>query len=455
MARKEVSRTVIFESMPVYRAILTLAIPNVVNQLANVVYNLADTIYIGRLNNSSMVAALTITAPIVMILTAFSNIFCVGGCALIASAIGAKNKKKAEDLAMLAPLMAGTFGIIMMLVTLAFSRQLAIYSGASETSLPYALQYQFWVITLNAVPALCSCTLGAVLRGRGYSKYEMYGITLGNVLNIILDPIFIFVFDMGVVGAASATFISSTASFIFFLFICRKMQKKEHLFTPIKELQLSISDIWQVISTGFPAFLHTMLTSLINTTQMNLIKGYTDAAVASLGIVRKIEHTFGQIIMGVSQGVIPLVSYNYAAKNYQRLSETVKKTVIMCCIWGVISFLIIFPFAEQFMRIFINDPATIAYGIPLVKMYAVFPIVLNFNANFRSFMQCMGYKKESMLFVIMRQLVFFLPLLLILNHFFGFYGACSAMIVGDIATDIVGYLIIRRVMRHAKEHCSS
>ena len=455
MARREISRTEIFENMPVYRAILTLAIPNVVNQLANVVYNLADTIYIGRLNNSSMVAALTITAPIVMILTAISNIFCVGGCALIASAIGAKDRKKAEDLAMLAPLMAAGFGILMTLVTLAFSKQLAVYSGASETSLPYAIQYQFWVITLNAVPALCSGTLGAVLRGRGYSKYEMYGITLGNVLNIILDPIFIFVFDMGVVGAASATFISSSTSFIFFLIICRKMQKKEHLFTPIREFKLNFSYMLQIISTGFPAFLHTMLTSLINTTQMNLIKGYTDAAVASLGIVRKIEHTFGQIIMGVSQGVIPLVSYNYAAKNYPRLSEIVKKTILLCCMWGVISFFIIFPFAEQFMRIFINDQATIEYGTPLVKMYAVFPIVLNFNANYRSFMQCMGYKKESTLFVLMRQLVFFFPLLLILNHFFGFYGACSAIIVGDVATDIIGTFIIRRVMRHAKEHCSS
>lgn len=455
MARKEISRTEIFENMPVYRAILTLAIPNVVNQLANVVYNLADTIYIGRLNNSSMVAALTITAPIVMILTAISNIFCVGDCALIASSIGAKNRKKAEDLAMLAPLMAGAFGLIMTLVTLVFSRPLAVYSGASETSLPYALQYQFWVITLNAVPALCSGTLGAVLRGRGYARYEMYGITLGNILNIILDPIFIFVFDMGVAGAASATFISSSTSFIFFIVICRKMQKKEHLFTPVKELKLDLSDMWQIITTGFPAFLHTMLTSLINTTQMNLIKGYTDAAVASLGIVRKIEHTFGQIIMGVSQGVIPLVSYNYAAKNYKRLSEIVKKTILLCCMWGVISFFIIFPFAEQFMRIFINDPATISYGIPLVKMYAVFPIILNFNANFRSFMQCMGYKKESTLYVLMRQLVFFLPSLLILNHFFGFYGACSAMIVGDIITDSIGSLIMRRVMRHAKEHCST
>ena len=260
---------------------------------------------------------------------------------------------------------------------------------------------------------------------------------------------------MGVVGAASATFISSSTSFIFFLIICRKMQKKEHLFTPIKEFRLSFGYMWQIISTGFPAFLHTMLTSLINTTQMNLIKGYTDAAVASLGIVRKIEHTFGQIIMGVSQGVIPLVSYNYAAKNYPRLSEIVKKTILLCCMWGVISFFIIFPFAEQFMRIFINDPATISYGIPLVKMYAVFPTVLNFNANYRSFMQCMSYKKESTLFVLMRQLVFFLPLLLILNHFFGFYGACSAIIVGDIATDIIGTFIIRRVMRHAKLHCST
>ena len=455
MARKEIARTEIFENMPVYRAILTLAIPNVINQLANVIYNLADTFYIGRLNNSSMVAAITITAPVVLILTALSNLFCVGSCAVIAAALGSKNKKKAEDIATLAPIMAFASGIVISVITLIFSEKIALYSGASETSLVYTKQYQFWVISLNAVPSLCSTTIGAGLRGRGYSKYEMYGITLGNVLNIILDPIFIFVFDLGVIGAASATFLSSFISMLFFFYIANKMQKREHLYTPFKEFRFNKDYIGQVLSMGFPAFLNSFLTSFANTIQMNTIKTYSDAAVASVGLVRKIEHTFGQIIVGICQGIIPLLSYNYASKNYSRLKEITKKSLILGATWGLMSVFILFPFAETFMRIFINDPATVEFGIPLVKMFSFMPFLMCPNNNFRTLMQCLGRKKTAALYTLMRTFMLFVPLVIILNKLFGFYGATFSALGSYIIGDLVGIPIVTKIMKKAKAECEA
>ena len=453
MAKKEISRTEIFENMPVFRAILTLAVPTIINQLANVVYNLADTFYIGRLNNSSMVAALTVTTAVMIGLTALSNLFCIGSCTVIAAALGSKNRKKAEDIALLAPLMALVTGIVVMVLVIILKRPLAVYSGASETSIEYAMQYQFWVLGMNAIPMLVSTTIGAGFRGYGYSKYEMLGITLGNVLNIILDPIFIFVFKLGVVGAGSATFVSTVISLLFFFFMSQRMQKREHLYTEFSLFRFNRGYAWEVITTGFPAFLHSFLASITNTLGMNIYKTYSDAAVAAIGIVRKIEHFFGQIIIGLNQGTIPLISYNYAAKQYDRLSNVRKKTIIMGLIWAAISFLILFPFARQFMTFFINDEATIAYGTPLVKMYSFICLTMSLNNNTRTTLQALGQKTKSSLFSMLRQIVLFIPMIFILNKLFGFYGAGFTPIACDIISDAIGIVLMHNVMKKIKKEC--
>ncbi|MBQ9891065.1 MAG: MATE family efflux transporter [Firmicutes bacterium] len=455
MAKKEISRTFIFESMTPYKAILTLAIPNVVNQLANVIYNLADTFYIGRLNNSSMVAAITVTTFLVLILTALSNLLCIGSCAVIASSLGSKNRKKAEDIALMTPIMALVFGIFITAVMIIFRKPIALYSGASETSLAYTMQYQFWVMGMNAIPILVSTSLGAGMRGYGYSKYEMYGITMGNILNIILDPIFIFGFGMGINGAGFATFLSAFISMCYFIVQAQRMQKRNHLYTEYRNFSFNFSYAWQVITTGFPAFLHSLLASLVNTASMNIMKTYSDAAIASLGIVRKIEHFFGQMIIGLNQGVIPLISYNYANKNYDRLKKVRDKTVQLCMLWGLVALVILFPLAKQFMMLFINDPETIKFGTPLVQMYAFIVLTMAYNNNARCVLQALGKKRQSSVYSIVRQVILYLPLLIILNKLFGFYGAAFAPIAADLISDITGFFITRNVFRQIKAECEA
>ena len=455
MAKNEVSRTYIFESMPPYRAILTLAIPNVVNQLANVIYNLADTFYIGRLNNSSMVAAITVTTFLVLILTAMSNLLCIGSCTVIAASLGAKNRKKAEDIALLTPIMAVVIGVVITAVIMIFRKPIALYSGASETSLEYTMQYQFWVMGMNAIPMLLSTSLGAGMRGYGYSKYEMYGITMGNILNIILDPIFIFGFSMGINGAGFATFLSAFISMCYFIVQAQRMQRKNHLYTEYKNFRFDLSYAWQVITTGFPAFLHSLLASLVNTASMNIMKTYSDAAIASLGIVRKIEHFFGQMIIGLNQGVIPLISYNYANRNYKRLKSVRDKTVVLCMIWGLVALVVLFPLAKQFMMLFINDPDTVRFGTPLVQMYAFIVLTMAYNNNARCVLQALGKKRQSSFFSILRQVILYLPLVFILNRLFGFYGAAFAPIAADLISDVIGYFLTRNVFRQIKSECEA
>ncbi len=455
MSRKEISRTEIFENMPPYKAILTLAIPNVVNQLANVIYNLADTYYIGRLNNSSMVAALTVSAFLMLILTALSNLMCIGSCAVIAASLGAKDRKKAEDIALLAPFLALFTGILITVFTLIFRKQSALYSGASATSLGYTMEYQFWVICLNSIPMLLSTTIGAGMRGYGYSRYEMYGITLGNILNIFLDPLFIFVFRMNVAGAGSATFISTCVSLVYFLVMARKMQKKQHFYTEPASFTFRAGYAMEIITTGFPAFLHSLLASLTNTTAMNIFKGYSDAAVAAIGIVRKVEHTFGQIIIGLNQGVIPLISYNYADRKYRRLKEVRDKTLILGTAWGLLALVVLFTFSRQFILFFINDPDTVRFGTPVVRMYAFVVLTMNYNNNARTVLQALGKKRQSSLFSILRQVGMYLPLLFILNRFFGYYGAAFSTIAADITGDIFAFFLMKKVFVQIRKELES
>jgi len=261
--------------------------------------------------------------------------------------------------------------------------------------------------------------------------------------------------DLGVTGAGAATFISTCVSLIFFLYMARRMQKREHLYTEYRQFRFSWSYLWQIVTTGFPAFLHSLLASVTNTAAMNVFKTYSDAAVAAIGITRRIEHTFGQIIIGLNQGIIPLISYNYANKNFPRLKEVRNKTLVLTTAWGLIALVILFPFARQFVQLFINDPETIRLGTPMVRMYSFICLTMGFNNNTRTVMQALRQKKQSSIFSIIRQVVLFFPMIFILNSAFGLYGAAFASIAADLMSDIIAIFLIRRILARIKLECEN
>ena len=448
--KQEVSRQEIFENMNASKAILSLAIPNILNQLVNIVYNLADTLYIGQLNNPSMVAALTLSTTVMIALTAFCNLLVVGGCAVISKALGAGDKKRAEDVASHCPILAVCIGIVLGGVVLLFLEPLSWFAGATESCIEYTKEYLFWVIGLNAIPNLLGTTLGAGLRGRGYSKYEMIGLSFGNVLNIILDPIFIFGMDMGVKGAAMATWISSMCSMILFMFICQRMQKKEHLYTPWKEFKFDWGIVKDVLSIGFPAWLHQIITSYVNMSFMKVVKEYSDAAIAAVGIARKLEHVAGQMVIGLYQGCIPLISYNYGNRNYNRMNEIRKKSMQIGIIFGCFAIAVLFPFARQFARLFIKEEVTVKFATLFVRVYSTLPLCMAINNNCRTTYQAIGNKKQSTAISIIRNLVLFLPLIYIFNHFFGINGVIFAQPTADALIDIYSIIAAEKVMKQIK-----
>lgn len=447
--KDEVSRIYIFEEMPATSAVLALGVPTVINQLINVIYNLADTFFVGRLNNPSMVAALSIASPVMIFLNGFANLFVVGGCALISKALGQKNYKRAQDIATLCPLMALFVGAIVAIFSSIFMKPLCIIAGATETCLEYSMDYLRWVFSFSAIPNIVGLTLGGVLRGRGYSKYEMIGITSGNILNIILDPIFVFALNLGVKGAAIATFISNTVSLIIFIVFAFKFQKKEHLYTT-KGFKFDLVLAKDVVFTGFPAAFHMFLGSIANICFMNMVKVYSDACIAGFGIVRKLEHVAGQIAIGLNQGIIPLISYNYGNKNFDRMTKVRQRTLFITTAFGVLAVLILLPFSDVFVKMFIEDPETIVWGSKFLKIYAFLPLTMSYNNSCRTTFQALGLKSKSMIISVSRNFILYIPIMYLLNGIWGISGLMFTQSTCDMIVNVASFIMLKKALEKIK-----
>jgi len=444
--KNEVSRIYIFEDMPATKAVLALGIPTIINQLINVIYNLADTYFVGQLNNPSMVAALSLSAPVMILLNAGSSLYIVGGCALISKALGEKNYKRAEDLATLCPLMALVTSIVITILSAVFIKPLAIFAGATETCLDYTIEYLTWVFAVSAIPNILGLTLGGVLRGRGYSKYEMFGITTGNILNIILDPIFVFTLNMGVKGAAVATFISNTVTCLLFIIFAIRFQKKEHLFT-LKGFVFDKHLAKEVVTTGLPATVHLILGSTANILFMNQVKVYSDACIAGIGIVRKLEHVAGQIVIGLNQGIIPLISYNYGNKNLERMNKVRRTAIMFTSIFGILAILILIPFSDFFVNLFIADADTIYWGSRFLKVFAFMPLTMAYNNSCRTTFQALGRKKYSVLVSSFRNFFLYLPIMYTLNGLWGISGLIFTASSCDMIANTMSFFFMKKTMK--------
>jgi len=448
----KLSKTELFETAAPARAIMALALPTIVNQLITVVYNLSDMFFIGRLNNESMVAAVSLSASAMVLLNAAGNLFSVGCSSLTARSLGAKQYKRLPEIATLASIMAVLIGILYLVISTVFMEPFARYLGASDTSLGYTEEYLQWAFSINAVPMIWSLCLGACLRGRGDSRHEMIGLTSGNLLNILLDPLFIYVFDMGVKGAAVATCISTCVSLGYFLVYTMYVKRDEQVFLPLKGYRFDFELMREICKIGLPASYNSLLVSVNTTLYHNVIKAYSDAAVAAAGITRKVEHAMGQVIVGLTQGTIPIIAYNYASKDFDRMKKVRRTALIIGALWGVVALVMFITVPGTFIRAFTpGNDAVIGYGSKMLMVVAGMPLLMCYNNQTRHVLQALGHPKKSILLTTCRQLIFYGPLILLLSAKFGVLGAVLAMPVSELAADVIAYFLYKRMLRTLRE----
>ncbi len=309
----------IFEYYSVPKAVATMAIPTIINQVITVIYNLADTWYVGLTNNADMVAAVSLCLPVYTIMTAIANLFGIGGASVIARALGNKNCQKCQAIYSLSIIGSLLLSILYSIILLFFSRPFLLLIGGNNSNIDYAVTYTLVTTVIGSIPNIMSAVLAHLIRSTGKSKVSSIGITFGAILNIILDPLFMFIIlpkGYELLGAAIATTISNFISLFFFI-IYIKLNKESTIFHfNFKAKESNISIISEILKSGIPSFLLVGASQVSNFFLNGLIDQMASSAgVAGMGVVRKIDSLAYSIDQGITQGMLPIVAYCFSSKN--------------------------------------------------------------------------------------------------------------------------------------------
>lgn len=363
--------TELFESMSTGKAVLTMSIPMVVSQAITIIYNVADTFFVGQMNEPDQVAAITLALPLFYFLTALTNLFGVGGASMVSHYLGLKEDVQAKNCAAFCIWTSVGAAFLYGLVICALRPVLLPFIGADSDTYQYAYQYIFWTITVGAVPTVFNPMIANLIRAEGYSRQASFGVAFGGILNIFLDPVFIFGFKMEIAGAAIATMLSAwaaTAYFLAFLFRKRKITVitlNPAYYTIRKTISL------QTVVIGLPNFVISFMATLSSAVLNPLVAAYSNEALAGIGIAKKIDLLAFAIAQGMTQGTLPLVSYNYASGDRVRMMKIIKTTLKYGLTIALSGMLLLLVAAAPLSRLFIDESATAAYSKYFLRVIAL------------------------------------------------------------------------------------
>ena len=415
------SDTYLFAEMPV---------PTIISQVVTMIYNLADTFFIGQLGDPAMVAAVSLVSPWFNLLTALGNLFGLGGSSLISRMMGAQNRGEIKFVSAFSIWGGAAATLLFSLGTYLARRPLLGFLGASPDTYAYAEDYLLWVVVLGGVPTMASLALGHLLRSEGHARQASAGMMFGGLLNVALDPLLIFGFHLEVAGAAIATAASNAASVAFFA--AQYARLGERTSVSLHPRDISFRFVRPIFSVGLASALATALGNASNMGMVHLASGYGDIPVAAYGIVKRIDQFPLNVSMGLCQGFMPLVGYTFAAKNYRRMrsvsvfSWTVALALSAC-------FAACFAaFAPQILRLFIPEAETSALGARFLRIACLAVPLTSVNFLISYTLQAMGKGVQSAALTFSRQGLLNIPLLLLMNALFGLYGMIWTQLVVEV-----------------------
>lgn len=440
----------LFETMPVARALTKMAIPTIISQLITMIYNLADTYFIGRTNNPYMVAAASLSYVLFFILTALSNLFGVGGGSQISRLLGERRYDEAKKVCSFSFYGTICISLLYSLGCLIFMDPLLRLLGATDNTIVYSCQYTMWVIVVGGVPSCLSMTMAHLLRSEGYAKYASYGLSGGGILNMILDPLFMFVImqpGQEVMGAAIATMLSNCVALCYFAFMFCRLRNdtilclSPHMMIPGKQ------SVRSVFSVGIPSAIGSLMACLSNTVVNKLSSQYNDFAVAAMGIVKKVDMLPMNVGMGLCQAMVPMVAYNYSTKNYQRMKSFTNTARLFGVTFAGICIVVMEIFAAQVITLFIKDDETVRYGMDFLRINVLATPLMICNFQMSYTFQAMGKGVESLLLTSCRQGIINIPLLFLMNWLVGLYGIIWTQLLADSITVVISFAFYRRVTK--------
>ncbi len=440
----DIETKILFETMPVPSALAKMAIPAIITQLITLIYNIADTYFIGQTDNPYMVAATSLVLTIFLMLTALANLFGVGGGTLVVRLFGSSQNEEAKKAASLSLTMAAGASVLFSILGFVFMTPLLYALGASQNTIEFAKQYFFFVVVLGGVPTVLSATMSSIIRNIGHSKSAAFGLGLGGVLNVILDPVFMFVVlpnGYEVMGAAIATMLSNTVAFIYFVVVYKKLSHSTVIALPRRIEKISKASMKSLFSVGIPAALSVLLFDITNIIINRLSSGYGDFQLAGMGIVMKVERLPLNIGIGICMGMTPLIAYNYAAKNKKRMKDFFDFARALGLIVAVCSVVLYYSFAPFIIKLFINEPETIGYGTQFLRARCFATPLMFLSFHMVNFMHAVNKGNVSLWLAIIRQVFLNIPIVLIFNYLFGMQGIVWTQATADFLNVITSYII--------------
>ena len=439
----------LFERMPIPKAVLKLSVPTIIGSLVMMLYNLADTYFVGMLNNSIESSAVTLAAPVLLAFNAINNLFGVGGSSMMSRALGRGDLdtvRKSSAFSFYGALFSGVLFAVMCTV---FASPLLSLLGANEETAYATSKYLFYTVTLGAVPAILNVVMGQLVRAEGSVLHASIGTMSGCLLNIVLDPIFILPWglDMGAAGAGFATFISNCfACAYFFVLVVIKRGKTYVTYSP-KYFSLKKAIIIGVCAVGIPASIQNLLNVTGMTVLNNFTAGFGTDAVTAMGISHKISMIPMYIALGISQGIMPLISYNYASGNVKRMKKAFLFTTRISVTFLAVIAVIFFVFSAPLIELFMKDPEVIDYGKEFLRGMALAQPFLAMDFIGVGVYQACGMGKKSLVFALMRKVVLEIPALYLFNFLFPLYGLAYAQFAAEFILAIAAVIVLAGIFR--------
>lgn len=435
----------VFENAPVRKAVLQNALPAMAAMLMVLVYNLADTFFIGQTHDDLQVAAVSLATPVFLLFMAVGSIFGIGGVSVISRAMGEGRREYARKVCSFCMWCCVAIGIIMSALFLIFMEQILALVGASPETWDYARTY-LRIVSFSGPFVLISSCYSNVIRAEGQSGKAMMGQLIGNLLNVILDPLMILGLGWNIAGAAIATVIGNVIGAAYY--ICYFLKGNSMLSISLKEFSVKDQIASEVLKIGIPAALGSLLMSVSGILMNAQMAKYGDMAVAAAGVAMKVIMMTGMVCIGLGQGVQPLLGYCVGAKNWDRYKSVLRFSLIFAFALSTALTVLCYLFTKQVVRVFLTDVTAFQYGVKFSRIFLCTSFLFGVFYVISNAIQALGAAREAFIVNISRQGIIYIPALFLLGALFQEIGLIWAQPVADLLS-----LILAMVLYHRKEKC--
>ena len=433
----------LFESASVPKAYMKLALPVVLSMMVSLVYNMVDTYFIALTGKQELVAGVSLAAPIFTLMIAFGDIFGLGGSSLISRLFGEKREEEAKRASAFCLWAAIGFGIFVTIVLLVFRTPILKLLGTDAATFEYAGEYYTW-IAVGAASIILGLVPSNILRTEGLAMQAMAGSILGSIVNIILDPVFIFGLGQGAAGAAMATVIGNVIADVYYIYVMNKKAKR--LSVSLKEIKIPGTMIRDILVIGIPASITNLMQSIMIKITNHYLIAYGTDKVAAMGIALKANMISAFILVGFAFGGQPLVGYNYGARNKKRLKEILRFAYLFEAGLALVFTISISVFAPAIIKIFMNQSDIITNGAMMLRFQQLGMVFMAVTLVSTCVCQSVGSAAGAFALSISRQGVLYAISLMVLNAIFGYTGIIATQACADVLTAVIALAIIRKVL---------